>query len=104
MDELRLTDHARAIDVRAVVAGTVDDEPTRTVLLQGRVLAGDVALGQADRVVLAATDRVLVAEKRKGRSLSLVVFDRQLPHDATVLAPRGAGSIVPGGTFATSNK
>ncbi len=66
---------AGAVDPHAVVATQIFDRDRPVGPADPRVLARDVALGQADGVALLAADRDLVAHQRDDRRLSLVILD-----------------------------
>src|SRR5262249_31358004 len=56
------------------------DEPPLAVLLQRRVVARDVAVGETNRIRLGPTEPVLLVGEGELGLFPLVVFDRQLPH------------------------
>ena len=72
---------ARAIDVAAVVAASVEDDPALGLAGDSRVATRDVALGEAHSVVLTPTNRVLVSCQGNDRLVRLVILDGQLPHE-----------------------
>ncbi len=71
---------ALAVDVGAVVAREIADQPTLAVPNQDGVFARDVPIGQTDGVRLVAADRVLLVPELKRDLLLLVVLYRELPH------------------------
>src|SRR5262249_48445557 len=85
LDPVRFLDgdptlNAGPVHLDAVVAVEVldDDRPVR--LDDASVLAGDVALGQPDRVPLFATDCELVADEGDDDGFSFVVLNNEFVH------------------------
>ena len=71
-----LPDDADAVDEGAVVAREVANGPPLTAPLDLRMVARDVAVGQANRVTFAASEPVLVVGEGEHGLLPLVVLDR----------------------------
>jgi hypothetical protein len=70
LDDVRVLErvvprHALSVDVATVVAVVVDDVPGVARFLEGGVTPGHVPLGEPDRVLLVATDVVLVTNERQ---------------------------------------
>ena len=72
--------HALPVDIAAVVTAEIEQQPIIAGLGQARVTARDIALGQTDRILFCAADRVIVANEVDDGLTRLVVLDRQLPH------------------------
>ena len=78
--DVRASIDAIAVELDAVVAVDVFDEDVSVLLDQPGVLAGDVPLGQTDRIALLPADRDLVPDEGNDGGLALVVLDDELVH------------------------